>query len=97
MGNNNRWAREGGIIDEILIENLYRNKEGNPVIFDTILLDKVKNESNIRLLLNTAVYKVEKAAEDKIECIYSFCSQNSTFYDIKSTLFCDASGDGIIA
>ncbi|MEO1808417.1 MAG: FAD-dependent oxidoreductase, partial [Bacteroidota bacterium] len=32
MGNNNRWAREGGVIDEILLENLYRNQEGNPLI-----------------------------------------------------------------
>lgn len=32
MGNNNRWSREGGIIDEILVENVYRNKEGNPVL-----------------------------------------------------------------
>jgi hypothetical protein len=22
MGNNNRWAREGGVVDEILVENL---------------------------------------------------------------------------
>src|SRR5690349_10623520 len=29
MGNNNRWSREGGVIDEILVENLYRNPEGN--------------------------------------------------------------------
>ena len=29
MGNNNRWAREGGVINEILTENIYRNKEGN--------------------------------------------------------------------
>src|SRR5512133_2875037 len=41
MGNNNRWAREGGVVDEIYVENTYRNPEGNPVIFDTILLDKV--------------------------------------------------------
>ena len=27
MGNNNRWAREGGVIDEILVENLYRNSD----------------------------------------------------------------------
>ena len=45
MGNNNRWSREGGIIDEILIENQFRNKEGNPVIFDTVLIDKVLGES----------------------------------------------------
>lgn len=32
MGNNNRWAREGGIIDEIMVENLHRNKEGNPLL-----------------------------------------------------------------
>ncbi len=36
MGNNNRFAREGGVMGEILEENLYRNKEGNPVIFDMI-------------------------------------------------------------
>lgn len=24
MGNNNRWAREGGIVDEILVENIKR-------------------------------------------------------------------------
>ena len=60
MGNNNRWAREGGIIDELLIENLYRNKEGNPLIFDTILLEKVREEKNIILLLNTSVYSLEK-------------------------------------
>jgi NADPH-dependent 2,4-dienoyl-CoA reductase/sulfur reductase-like enzyme len=41
MGNNNRWAREGGVIDEILVENTYRNPEGNPVLFDALLLDKV--------------------------------------------------------
>lgn len=60
MGNNNRWSREGGLIDEILVDNLYRNKEGNPVLLDTLLLEKVRNEPNITLLLNTAVYDVEK-------------------------------------
>ena len=29
MGNNNRWAREGGVINEILEENLYRNRQGD--------------------------------------------------------------------
>ncbi|MGN6352962.1 MAG: FAD-dependent oxidoreductase, partial [Parafilimonas sp.] len=35
MGNNNRWAREGGVVDEILVENMYRNPEGTPLILDT--------------------------------------------------------------
>src|SRR3984957_11023863 len=61
MGNNNRWAREGGVIDEILVENLYRNPEGNPLILDTIILEMVVNEPNITLLLNTAVHDLEKS------------------------------------
>ena len=29
MGSNGRWAREGGVINEIMLENLFRNREGN--------------------------------------------------------------------
>ncbi len=96
MGNNNRWAREGGVIDEILVENTYRNPEGNPVIFDTVLLDKVVNEPNISLLLNTSVYHVEKKDEITIQSVKAFCSQNQTEYELTAPLFCDASGDGVV-
>lgn len=96
MGNNNRWAREGGVIDEILVENMARNPEGNPLILDTVLLEYVLNESNITLLLNTAVHDLEKASDDTIRSIRAFCSQNSTCYEITAPLFCDASGDGIV-
>ena len=58
MGNNNRWAREGGVIDELLVENMHRNPEGNPLIFDTILLEKIVGEPGITLLLNTAIFEV---------------------------------------
>src|SRR3990170_6213780 len=61
MGNNNRWAREGGVVDEILVENTFRNPEGNALVFDTVLLEKVIEEPNITLLLNTAVHEVVKA------------------------------------
>jgi hypothetical protein len=96
MGNNNRWAREGGIIDEILVENLFRNREGNPLILDTILLEKILLEPNITLLLNTSVYSCKKSASDKISSIRAYCSQNSTSYEVTAPLFCDASGDGIL-
>ncbi len=96
MGNNNRWSREGGLINEILLENLKRNKEGNPLIFDTVLLEKVYEEKNITLLLNTAVYELVKKDDSTIESVYGFCSQNSTTYHITAPLFCDASGDGIV-
>lgn len=96
MGNNNRWAREGGVIDELLIENMYRNREGNPVILDTIILEMVVNEPNIRLLLNSAVHELVKSDPDTIKAVRAICSQNSTVYEIGAPLFCDASGDGIV-
>ncbi len=96
MGNNNRWAREGGVVDELMVENMYKNKEGNPVIFDSILLDKVISEPNITLLLNTAIYEVTKKDADTISGVIGFCSQNQTTYSVTAPLFCDASGDGIV-
>jgi len=96
MGNNNRWAREGGIINEILEENLYRNRVGNPLILDTILLEKVYEEPNLTLLLNTAMHEVEKSDPDTISAAIAFCSQNSTRYVLRAPLFCDASGDGVL-
>jgi hypothetical protein len=93
----NRWSREGGIIDEIMVENLWRNPEGNPLFFDALLLEKVVSEPNITLLLNTAAHDVEKSDPDTIAAVRTFCSQNSTMYEIRAPLFCDASGDGVVA
>ncbi|MGA0845435.1 MAG: FAD-dependent oxidoreductase, partial [Luteolibacter sp.] len=96
MGNNNRWSREGGIINEILEENLYRNRQGHPLILDTVLLEKVVEEPRIRLLLNTAAHEVIKNDADDIKSITAFCPQNSTRYSLMAPLFCDATGDGIL-
>lgn len=95
MGNNNRWSREGGVIDELLVENTYRNREGNPVLFDMIMLDKVVSEPNITLLLNTAIYELQREG-DSILSVTGFCSQNSVRYTLSAPLFIDASGDGIL-
>jgi hypothetical protein len=96
MGNNNRWSREGGIINEILEENLYRNRQGNALIFDTILLEKCREEPNLTLLLNTAACEVDKSDPDTLSAVHAFCPQNSTRYVLRAPLFCDASGDGLV-
>lgn len=84
------------MIDELLIENLYRNPEGNPLFVDALLLEKVASESNITLLLNTSLHDLEKSEADAIRAVSGFCAQNSTLYHVSAPLFCDASGDGIV-
>ncbi len=101
MNNNNRFSREGGVIDELLVENMHRNKEGNPVLFDTILLEKVTAEPNITLLLNTAMHDagITRNGQEKsqIEQVTAYNPQSETMYRIQAPLFCDASGDGVLA
>lgn len=96
LGNNNRWSREGGVINEILEENLYRNRQGNALIFDTIMLEKCMEQENLTLLLNTAVHEVHSDQANEISSVRAFCAQNSTSYRLHAPLFCDASGDGIV-
>jgi hypothetical protein len=95
MGNNNRWAREGGVIDEILVENLWRNPGGNPVVLDGLLLEKVVEEPRITLLLDTTAEAVTMNG-NHIGSIQAYCSQSQILYRIAAPLYCDASGDGIL-
>jgi hypothetical protein len=92
MGNNNRWAREGGVIDELLVENTFRNPEGNALILDAIMLEMVVNEPNITLLLNTAVHDLEKSDADTIKIRPRLL--RAEFHRVSSPrrCSCDASG-----
>ncbi|MDR1011427.1 MAG: FAD-dependent oxidoreductase, partial [Opitutaceae bacterium] len=98
MTTNNRWAREGGIINEIMLENLWRNPGGNPVIWDSILLEKLAAEPRVTLLLNTACHACEKhpGDETRIASVTAFNSQTGTLHLARAPLFCDASSDGVL-
>jgi len=96
MANNNRWSREGGLVDELLVENTFRNPEGNSILWDALLLEKVLEEDSITLLLNTAVDSLTKDGPERIATVSAYCSQNETRYHLRAPLFCDASGDGIV-
>ncbi|WP_374990646.1 FAD-dependent oxidoreductase [Pantoea sp. SOD02] len=95
MGNNNRWAREGGIMGEIMEENLWRNKEGNPVLFDMVLLDMVQAQPGLTLLLNTVVTDIEKSGH-RLQSVQAFNAINQTRYQVSASQFIDASGDGVL-
>ncbi len=96
MGNNNRWSREGGIIDELLTENVYRNKEGNPVFFDMLLMDKILAEKNISLYLNTSVYDITMQNRDTIAAVWAYNTASEMRYHFSAPLFADCSGDGVL-
>lgn len=100
-GKNNR---ETGIVEEIKLENLYRNPTKNFYIWDTILSDFVKREKNITLLLNTTCMDAEMESGDfpygrekKILSVTGYQMTTQTFIKVKAKYFADCSGDSILA
>ncbi len=93
---NNRYADEGGVIGEITLESLFRNKEGNPLLWDITLLDFVKREKNIELLQNARVVKAFTSRK-RIKRILVTQHTTETEYEIAASLFADCTGDGYLA
>ncbi|MCR6671293.1 FAD-dependent oxidoreductase [Devosia ginsengisoli] len=97
----NRFARETGIIGELLVENQYRNKAGNVLIWDALLLEWVKRETNIRLLLNTEVHQVRSTPLNEpgtaaISELVAWTSGAETEWTISSKVYIDCTGDGFV-
>jgi len=92
-GDNNR---ETGLMEEILLENHYRNPDKNYSVWDSVLYEKVRFEKNITLLLNCSCMD----AEMKDGCIASVTGWQMTtqqFHKVEAGLFADCSGDSILA
>ncbi|OPH54715.1 pyridine nucleotide-disulfide oxidoreductase [Paenibacillus ferrarius] len=94
-----RNARETGIMGEMFVENQYRNIDGNPYIWDLIVLEKVKAEKNITLYLNTDVHEVDADGDESNRTIRSVTgwmmgSERRIRFD--SRVYLDCTGDGLV-
>jgi|SRR5690625_66040 len=88
-------ARETGIIEEIRLDACIHNPQRSPSVFDLILYDKCRSESNIDLMLNTRVWNVEK---NNNSIKYAFARRDSTEdeFKIEASVFIDCTGDGTV-
>ncbi len=87
--------RETGIVEEILLENLYRNPERNYSIWDSVMYSIVKREKNITLLLNTVCTEVTMNGS-RITGARGYQSPSQTWYTVNAGYFADCSGDSIL-
>ncbi len=88
--------RETGIIEEIELENRYRNPLRNYSIWDSVLYEKVRFEPNITLLLNCTCNELEMEG-DRIRSIRGWQLTTETWHSVEADLFADCSGDSILA
>ncbi|MCA9051193.1 MAG: FAD-dependent oxidoreductase, partial [Planctomycetaceae bacterium] len=95
-------AREGGIIEEIRLENCVRNPQRSASMFDLILYDKCRSEPNLRLYLNTAVTAADVSSDGSSDgsSIRSVVAQRHSTEDrfrIQARTYIDCTGDGRLA
>jgi len=89
-------SRETGIIDEIQMENCYRNPGSVYTIWDSVLYEKVRFEPNITLLLNCSCCDIEMAG-GHIVAVKAWQLTTETWHRVEAELFADCSGDSILA
>ncbi|OAS21233.1 FAD-dependent oxidoreductase [Paenibacillus oryzisoli] len=101
--NYNAYARETGIISELLIEERAVNHEPNSEngrtnsVWDLILYDKIISTPNLSHYLNTSVYALEMGETKEIKAIHARIGNAETNLTLYANVFIDCTGDGILA
>lgn len=96
--------RETGIIEEIILENHYRNPTKSYPVWDTVLYDFIRREKNIQLLLNCTCMDCETETGEfphgrdrRIRSVTGYQMTTQRFIRVEAKYFADCSGDSILA
>lgn len=88
--------REGGILEELAMDNIFYNPRMNYSGWDGVVYNKVAAEPNITLMLNTSCTGAEER-DGRIESVEAWQLTTYTTYTIRARYYADCSGDGVLA
>jgi len=88
--------KETGILEEIQLENQYRNASGNYSIWDSVLWGKIAYQPNLTSFLNCTCTDAEMDGS-RIVGIKAWQLTNQSWHTIRARNFIDCSGDSILA
>ena len=95
-GAHGRDHAETGIIEELKLENLYRNPDMNYSIWDGILYEAVRFQPGITLLLNCSCLDVGMDGT-RVQWIKGWQMTTQTYQQVSAQIFIDCSGDSVLA
>jgi len=95
-GAHGKGNKETGILEEIQLENLYRNPTMNYSIWDSILYEKAMAEPNLTLLLNCSCCDADMDGS-RIVSVKGWQGTAETWHTVYAKYFADCSGDSILA
>jgi hypothetical protein len=100
VGANNHTGRpgwrEGGIIEELRLDDAANNPQRCWELWDLLLYDKLISEPNVTLLLDTVLYAAE-VNEGRVERVMCRCDKTEHLYRIRARFFADCTGDSRLA
>ena len=95
-GAKGNFNRETGLISELEERNIRYNPYLNHSTLDAILYDMVKENENVRVLLNTSCLGAESEG-GRVKSVDAWQLTTYTRYTVSAPLFIDCSGDSILA
>lgn len=84
--------REGGLIEELRLDDAAGNPQRSWEMWDLLLYDKVVREKNITVLLETTLYSVVKKG-DAIDYVMARCDKSEHLYRVHAPIYLDCTGD----
>ncbi len=84
--------RESGLLEEIRLQDAVQNPQRCWEMWDLLLYDKVISEPNIKLLLESTLYRAD-SKEGKLTTAYVRNDSTELLYRIHAKYFVDATGD----
>ena len=91
-GKNNR---ETGILEELVLDNIYRNRSVSYAIWDAVLYEKMRFQENLLPILNASVNQAEMDG-NRIVSVKAWQLTTETWHTIRAKVFADCSGDSIL-
>ncbi len=95
-GSQGKDTREGGIIEEIFLENFHQNPSLKYTLWDSVLYQKAMAEENLTLLLNSSCLDCTMNG-NTVQSVKAWQSNAETFHVVSATYFADCSGDSILS
>jgi len=88
--------RETGILEELRLENLARNPQRSPALWDLLLYEWVKREAELDLYLNTLTLEPIMESGNHIRAVRARQMASEREWMFEAKYFADCSGDGQI-
>ena len=95
-GSGHRDLLETGLVEELMMDNQYRNPDKNYSVWDGILYELAAYQENLTLLLNCTCNDCAMEGS-RIVSVTGWQMTTQSYHTVHAALFADCSGDSVLA